>query len=169
MLRCKYSVRQLPCYLLPPAMKLGQGYVFTGICDSVNRGGRLPQCMLGYTPSRSRHHPPSEQTAPGADTPLGADIPSPRSRHPPGADTPPEQTPPGADTSPWSTPPRSTPPPQADTPPQSMLEDTVNVRAVRILLECSLVFCHAVGSPVITHPSLFEASLTSHLLAMGQP
>ena len=25
--------------LLPPATKLGQGYVFTGVCDSVNRGG----------------------------------------------------------------------------------------------------------------------------------
>ena len=26
--------------LLPPATKLGQGYVFTGVCDSVHRGGR---------------------------------------------------------------------------------------------------------------------------------
>ena len=25
--------------LLPPATKLGQGYVFTGVCDSVHRGG----------------------------------------------------------------------------------------------------------------------------------
>ena len=81
--------------LLPPATKLGQGYVFTGVCDSVNRGG-------GGT-----SHPP----APGADTtPLGADTP--RSRHP-RADTPP-----GAD------------PPGADTP----------ARAVRILLDCNLVY-----------------------------
>ena len=35
-------------YLLP-AMKLEQGYDFTGVCDSLNRGC-LPQCMLGYTP-----------------------------------------------------------------------------------------------------------------------
>ena len=62
----------------------------------------LPQCMLGYTPS-------------------------PRSRHPPGAD-PPEQTPPAADTHPLE-----------QTPPWSMLGDTVNARAVRILLECNLV------------------------------
>ena len=25
--------------LLPPATKLGQGYIFTGVCDSVNGGG----------------------------------------------------------------------------------------------------------------------------------
>ena len=24
---------------LPPATKLGQGYIFTGVCDSVHRGG----------------------------------------------------------------------------------------------------------------------------------
>ena len=48
----------------------------------------------------------------------------PRSRHPPGAYTPPEQTPPRAD-----------PPPA-----QCMLRDTANNRAVRILLECMLVY-----------------------------
>ena len=31
------------------------------------------------------------------------------------------------------------PPPGADNPPQSILGDTVNARAVRILLECNLV------------------------------
>ena len=44
--------------------------------------------------------------------------------HPPGADTPPDQAPPS---------PKQTP------PAQSMLGDTVNARAVRILLECNLV------------------------------
>ena len=44
--------------LLPPATKLGQGYIFTGICDSVHRGG-LPQYMLGYhTPWQDR--PPQQ-------------------------------------------------------------------------------------------------------------
>ena len=113
-------------FLLPPAMKLGQGYVFTGVCDSVHRGGGgLPQCMLGYHTPQSRH--PREQTPPPrADTPPGADHP-PGSRHPPGADTPGSRhTPPGSDTP----------------PAQSMLGDTVNTRAVRILLECNLVlFC----------------------------
>ena len=67
---------------LPAATKLGQGNVFTGVCDSVHGGGMsLPQCILGYTPA-------------GADPP-GADPLPPRSRHPPGADTP---GPLGADT-----------------------------------------------------------------------
>ena len=51
---------------LPPATKLGQGYVFTGVCDSVNSGGCLPQCMLGY-------HTPSGSRPPGADTPPKVD------------------------------------------------------------------------------------------------
>ena len=126
---------------LPPATKLGQCYVFTGVCDSVNGGGCLPQCMLGY------HHPleqthPWEQTPPGADppaadtplradTPLGADTPGAdtphKSRHRARADTPQSRHPPGADT-----------PPEQTSPPQSMLGDTVNARAVRILLECNL-------------------------------
>ena len=63
-------------------------------------GGCLPQCMLGYTPPRSRHPPsrhPPEQT--------------PQSRHPfAGSRPPPEQTP-----SPQSRPhPSRHPPPPAD-------------------------------------------------------
>ena len=45
--------------LLPPATKLGQGYVFTHVCDSVH-GGCLSQCMLGYT------HPPGADTFPAS-------------------------------------------------------------------------------------------------------
>ena len=70
-------------------------------------------------------HPP-EQTSP----PQGADTP--RSRHPPGAETPL-----GVDTH----------PPGADTPTQCMLGDKGNKRAVPILLECILV--------------LFETSINS--------
>ena len=68
---------------LPPATKLGQGYIFTGMCDSVHRGG-LPQCILGYHSLDQAHpqtiHPPTWSRHP--PTPLW-------SRHPPGADTPP--------------------------------------------------------------------------------
>ena len=35
--------------LLPPATKLGQGYIFTGVCDSVRRGG---VCSRGVVCSR---------------------------------------------------------------------------------------------------------------------
>ena len=53
---------------------------------------------------------------------------APRSRHPPGADTPPRSRhPPGAD------------PPRSRHPPGSRLQHTVNERPVRILLECILV------------------------------
>ena len=86
--------------LLPPATKLGQGYVFTGVCDSVHSGGVPDQV-----------HPPGPGTPPGTRyTPrtrytLRNQV-HPRTRYPPA---------------------------------QSMLGDTVNARAVRILLECNLV------------------------------
>ena len=80
---------------LPPAKKLGQGYIFTGVFDSVNRG-EAASVHTGITPG-------AEIPRGGADTPLGADIPweqtppssrlpqqqTPQSRHPPAADTPP--------------------------------------------------------------------------------
>ena len=87
--------------------------------------GCLPQCMVGYHTPQSRHtHPP------GADTPL--------EQTPPRADTPREQTPPRADT-PWSRhPPEQTlPPPGADTLPPPEIRSLL--RTVRILLECNLV------------------------------
>ena len=34
-----FSEKESQRHLLPPATKLGQGYVFTGVCHSVNRGG----------------------------------------------------------------------------------------------------------------------------------
>ena len=98
------------------------------------------------TPHRTRS--PPEQTPPGTRyTPWSRHPPgtrySPRSRnppnqvHPPGPGTPPRPgTPPGPGTSPWT---RYTPLDQVHTPDQSMLGDTVNVWAVRILLECNLV------------------------------
>ena len=60
-------------------------------------------------------------------------------RHP----LPPEQTPPRADT-PWDQTPRR--PDTAPLPPeQSILRDTVNARAVRILLECNLVVSNEIA------------------------
>ena len=42
--------------LLPPATKLGQGYIFTGVCDSVHgggggSGGGIPACIAGDIPA----------------------------------------------------------------------------------------------------------------------
>ena len=118
-------------------------------------GGCLPQCMLGYTPREQTPpggHPPQippqsrpprsrhrwEQTPPYRNRhyPMGADPPpdTPRSRHPPKQTRPRSRHPPRADT-PWE----QTPPLEQTPSPQSMLGDTVNARAVRILLECNLV------------------------------
>ena len=67
---------------LPPATKLGQGYVFTCVCDSVHGEGVCLSACWDTNPP-----PPHEQT-PQEQTPtLGANIPweqTPhRSRHPP--------------------------------------------------------------------------------------
>ena len=73
-------------WYLPAATKLGQGNVFTGVCDSVHRGG-LPQCMLGYHPPTT--HPP-DQTQPPPNRPPPRTRP-PMTRPPPGADIPPRE------------------------------------------------------------------------------
>ena len=89
--------------------------IFSEACvrNSVHRGVSAPLHAGIHTP-----------LGPEADTPPG-----------PEADTPPgpqEQTPPP--------PPQSRPPPGTDPQAQCMLGDTGNKRAVRILLECILVF-----------------------------
>ena len=132
---------------LPPATKLGQGYVFTGVCHSVNRGEYLtpprPEAdtlqtryaPLGPgTPPGTRYTPPApgtpwikvhrpwDQVHPlGPGTPWTRYTPIPRTRYTPTTGT------------------RYTPQDQVHPPMQSMLGDTVNERAVRILLECNLV------------------------------
>ena len=72
--------------------------------------GGLPQCMLGY-------HPPPPTPGPGRH---------PLDQVPPGTRHPQDQTPPD-------------PQDQASPLEQSILGDTVNERAVCILLECNLV------------------------------
>ena len=97
---------------LPPATKLGQGFVFTGVCDSVHRGGgsTWPGTPPGPgTPPWDQVHPP-DQVPPDQVHPLDQ-------VHPPGPGTPPgtrynpsqtRYTPPGPGT-----------PPQPGTPPPS--------------------------------------------------
>ena len=54
---------------LPPATKLGQSYIFTGVCDSVHRGA--------VTPPPDQVHPPGTRynIPPGPGTPPGPGIP----------------------------------------------------------------------------------------------
>ena len=107
-----------------PQRSCFQGYVFTRVCDSVNRGvsasvhagSRHPPVAdtpspkrqtprLEADPPRSRHPSPQKQTPPRSRHPLPGSRHPPRSRHPhpPGSRHPPEtdpqkQTPPEADT-----------------------------------------------------------------------
>ena len=118
--------------LLPLATKLGQGYIFTGVCHSVNRGGVcLSACWDAMSPGKQtplgrrhppRGRPPRKQTSPQKHMPPEADTP-PGSRPHLEADTHQKQTSPRS-TSPGSRPPqRQTPPgsrhPQKQTPPRS--------------------------------------------------
>ena len=91
----------------------------------LSTGGVSASAHAGVPPPpRSRHAPPGADTPPPPQSrqshpaPPGSDMPPPQSRHPLEQIPPWEQTPP---------------------PVQSMLGDTVNARAVRILLECNLV------------------------------
>ena len=80
------------------------------------------------------------------DPPTGPGTP-PQTRYPLGLGTPPRtRYPPGT---------RYTPQDQVHPPAQSMLGDTVNARAVRILLECNLVNIKRVRSDtdnIFSHP-----------------
>ena len=60
--------------LLPPTTKLGQGYIFTGVCDSVHRGASASvHAGIPHPPSRhppQTRHPPRPGTLPRPGTPL---------------------------------------------------------------------------------------------------
>ena len=88
-------------HLLLAATKLGQGNIFTSVCQEFcpQGGGRVSASVHAGV-----HHP---------NPPQGADPPDPPgSRHPPGPGTPPEQTPP----EPGTPRTRQPLPPGADTP-----------------------------------------------------
>ena len=142
--------------------------MFSQACVILFTGGVSASVYAGIPHTPTGADTPPDQTPPWEQTPLeqthtqpppGADLPgadTPQSRHPLGVDTPQSRHPPGTDTPqeltpPWSRhppsrhhagsrhPPRRHPP-GVDTPlAQSMLGDTVNARAVRILLECNFV------------------------------
>ena len=114
-------IYQLSIYSsLPAATKLGQGNVFTGVCDSVHRGRVSASVHAGMLapPDQAHHHPPDQ-------------APPPRTRH----TTPRDQAPP---LPPDLAPPGPGPPPAEKQ--GSRRQHTVNERPVRILLECILVY-----------------------------
>ena len=94
------SIHQM--YLLPPGTKLGQGYVFTGVCHSVNRGEYLTRYppWTRYTPPGTRYTPQTRFTPWTRYTPRTRYTP--QTRYPPGPGTPPDQVtlPPGPGTPP---------------------------------------------------------------------
>ena len=126
-----------------PQRSCGQGYVFTRVCDSVNREGVCLSACWDATPL-SRH--PPEQTPP-------------TSRQPPplGADTPRDQPP---------TPLGPAPPP----PHGSRLRHTVNERPVHILLECILVITrvHTVAAKHDVQCVLISISLFTKLYEQSE-
>ena len=134
------------CYHLQT--KLREGSVFTPVCQSVHRGV-YPSMHLGHM--TNNHHTSScigvdTQLVLGQQTGLHDGIG--HMAHPPWADTPLGQTTPLADT-PLADPQRADPPGQtgllgrhptwADTTPGQTPPGMINVRMVRILLECILV------------------------------
>ena len=89
--------------LLPAATKLGQGNIFTSVCQEFcPQGGRVSASVhAGIHPPGSR--PPDQAHTPRADPPR------------PGTHPPDQAHPPWEQTPPWT---RHTPPPRADTPPR---------------------------------------------------
>ena len=122
-----------------------EGYVFTSVCLSTG-GSTWP----GTPPPGTRYNPPCDQVPPGTRYPPPRDQVHPRTRytlrdqvHPPDQVSPQTRyTPLPCDQVP---PPDQVHPPRDQVLPTSCPEhrkmgDTVNVRTVRILLECIFVF-----------------------------
>ena len=85
----EYNSASKMVHFLLAATKLGQGNVFTGVCDSVHRGG-LPHCMLGCQPPPNQVDPPGTRQTPPRPHPPGSGRPHPGPGRPPPAR---EQTP----------------------------------------------------------------------------
>ena len=94
---------------------LGQGNIFSSVCQEFCTRGGLPQCILGYHPpppqTRQNYQAPRWSRHPLDQAPPEQALPPPWSRHaprpgtPPPEQTPPEQTPPRAGTPSEQTPP----------------------------------------------------------------
>ena len=129
----------------------------------------IPGCLAGHMTRQyiSMGRPPLGQMPP----PPGQ-TPTPRVRHPPGhthplgQTPPPGQMPPGSDTPQVRHPPGQTPPPGSDTP--RVRHPPVNVRAVRILLECILV-CFVNFVDIITNMYFFQLQKLMNAISTRSP
>ena len=67
---------------LSPATKLGQGYIFTGVCHSVNGGVSAPGGVWQTPPKQKPPRPdiPQEHNTPRPDTPPRPDTTPPQNR-----------------------------------------------------------------------------------------
>ena len=94
---CRRFASYWNAFLLPPAMKLGQGYVFTGVCHSVNRGD---VCLSAPgihppgpgTPPKTRYTPQDQVQPPRPGTPPKTRYNPQDQVHPPRPGAPPPKT-----------------------------------------------------------------------------
>ena len=106
-----------------PQRSCGQGYVFTRVCDSVNKGGVSEAYPPEQTPpdqTPPEQTPPLEQTPPGTRPPQEQTPPPPRDQTPPGPDPLPRSRPPREQTADTPLPPGSRPPRERDSGIRSM-------------------------------------------------
>ena len=95
---CRHYTSYLNAFLLPAATKLGQGNIFTSVCQEFcPQGGYLVWSLGGCTWSGHRGvpgRPPFEQVHPlpesGTVPPPEPGTPPPQTRNPPGPGTPPQ-------------------------------------------------------------------------------
>ena len=112
------------------SLPLGQGYVFTRVCDSVHSGGVCPIACWDTSPGPEAAPPPG----PEAGTPQDQRQAPPRTRgrHPPDEAPAWGQAPPPQDQ-------RQAPPWNQAPPPTDAVHARRYGQQVRILLECNLV------------------------------
>ena len=121
-------------YYYRPQRSCGQGYVFTRVCDSVNRGVLRRTSRDQADPPRTKENPPGTRHPPTAkENPPWDQGEPPQTRHtPPG----PRRTPPGPRRPPQD---QAHPPGPRRTPPEPGTPPGKNTAAYG-LLECILVW-----------------------------
>ena len=92
----KKFLLQVQCFL-PPATKLGQGYVFTGVCHSVNRGSASVHAGIPPPPTPRKENPLPRRPPKGGTPQKGEppkEAPPKKEAPPPPKETPQKEAPP---------------------------------------------------------------------------